>query len=87
MTDIGLDRANTTIGVGNASLAVAMTPVGRYAYVANSGSGTVSVISGAGTSRPKLATVMTGFDIPTGVAFTPDGQLGYVTDARAAPSA
>jgi len=57
---------------------VVVTPNGEYAYVANYGSGTVSVISTA--SNTVTATVTVGSK-PTGVAVAPNGGYAYVTNA------
>jgi YVTN family beta-propeller protein len=72
------------LGTGTGPLAVAVTPDGTHAYVANSGTGTVSVIDTATNN------VLTGpgFPIPVGtgpdgVAVTPDGTQVYVTNAGA----
>src|SRR5262249_42188023 len=50
-----------------------------FAYVTNSGSGTVSVIDTA--TNTVVATVGVGGD-PRGVAITPDGTHAYVTNIR-----
>ena len=52
-----------------------MTPDGARVYVANFGSGTVSVIATA--TNAVEATVAVGDD-PVGVAVTPDGARVYV---------
>ncbi len=60
---------------------VAITPDGKHAYVANSGSGTVSVIDTA----TNTVVFGVGFPIPVGtfprgVAVTPDGKHAYVAN-------
>jgi YVTN family beta-propeller protein len=55
---------------------VAVAPNGEYAYVANYGSGTVSVINTATNTAPVTITVGTD---PKAVAVTPDGAYVYVT--------
>jgi YVTN family beta-propeller protein len=56
---------------------VAITPNGAYAWVANTGSSTVSVINTA--SHKVVTTVNVGAD-PYGVAITPNGFTAYVTN-------
>ncbi len=63
---------------------VAVTPDGKYAYVANFGSGNVSVIDTAtNTLDPKNSTINVGNE-PWGVAITPygspNGANAYVTN-------
>jgi YVTN family beta-propeller protein len=73
-------RAETptaTINVGTHPLGVAITPDGSTAYVANEGSGTVSVINTATNIVTGLVSV--GSD-PWGVAVTPNGAYAYVTN-------
>ncbi|MFE5588458.1 IPT/TIG domain-containing protein, partial [Kitasatospora sp. NPDC056531] len=69
-----------TVTVGAGPIGIAFTPSGRYAYVADNGGGTVSVIDTAA-----LATVATvsGFSGPVGVAITPSGTRAYVSNASA----
>ena len=57
---------------------VAVSPNGEYAYVANYGSDSVSVISTASNTLTATITVGSG---PSGVAVTPDGAYVYVTNA------
>ncbi|MGA2522956.1 MAG: hypothetical protein ABSF65_02240 [Candidatus Bathyarchaeia archaeon] len=54
-------------------MGVAVTPNGAYAYVANYGSGSVSVIS---TATNTISATVTGFSEPWGVAVTPNSELG-----------
>ena len=63
--------------VGTNPYGVAITPNGLYAYVANSGGTTVSIISTSNDSAFKAITVGTN---PVGVAITPNGQYVYVTN-------
>jgi YVTN family beta-propeller protein len=80
VTDTG-PTWNLTLKVGNGPAAIAVTPNGQYAYVANQGSGTVSVISGANGSSASVAATLTVGGAPSGVAVTPDGQYAYVANA------
>jgi YVTN family beta-propeller protein len=80
-------RAGAAVCVaGVATVALSFTPVGAsplaasttpYAYVANYGSGTVSVINTS--TNTVVNTVPVGND-PEGVAITPTGTLVYVTN-------
>jgi YVTN family beta-propeller protein len=66
-----------TIPVGNNPFGVAINPTNGLVYVANSDSGTVSVID------PKTNTVVTTIPVgssPTGVAINPTNGLVYVTN-------
>ena len=63
--------------VGTQPRGVAITPNGLYAYVANYGSATVSVISTS--SNSVVATILVGTN-SQGVAITPNGQYVYVTN-------
>ena len=67
-----------TVTVGSGPEGVAITPDGAFAYVANSGSNTVSVIATA--SNTVVATVTVGSG-PEGVAITPDGAFAYVANS------
>jgi YVTN family beta-propeller protein len=64
----------TLLLLSAAAVAVEAAP---FAYVTNSGSGTVSVIDVA--SNTVVATVL-GFTGPYGVAITPDGAFAYVAN-------
>ena len=66
------------IPTGSLPRTVALSPDKRYAYVANQGSGTVSVIDLAALT--KLTDVAVGVE-PYGVALTPDGAQAYVANA------
>jgi YVTN family beta-propeller protein len=67
------------IKVGDEPNGVAIAPNGQTVYVANTISGTVSVISTA--SRQIVATILVGTE-PYGLAFTPNGTKLYVANAR-----
>jgi len=58
-------------------VAVAITPDGAFAYVANSASSTVSVINIS--TNTVIATIPVGSQ-PQGVAITPDSHFAYVTN-------
>jgi len=74
---IYLNSTNATIdGIGTDPYDIAITPDGKYAYVANNGSGSVSVID---ISANTVTTVSVGSG-PFGVAITPDGKYAYVTN-------
>jgi len=60
-------------------IGIAITPNGRSVYVANSGSGTVSVIATA--SNTVVDTIPVGTS-PSGIAITPDGTHAYVVDSN-----
>jgi YVTN family beta-propeller protein len=66
--------------VGSGPYAVAITPNGAFAYVANAAASTVSVINTA--NHTVVATISVG-TIPHGVAITPDGAFAYVTNEYA----
>ncbi len=73
-------RAVFTIPVGTKPLGVGMGPLGLHAYVANSGSGTVSVLDvGALT----VSTALGPYSKPTALGVSPDSTLVYVTDSVA----
>jgi YVTN family beta-propeller protein len=67
----------SAIAVGSDPTGVAVTPDGKQAYVANHGSGNVSVIDTA--TNAVVATVRVGSG-PYGIAVTPDGKHAYVAD-------
>lgn len=67
-----------TINVGDSPVGVAISPDGGTAYVANSGSDSVSIIDTA--SNSVAATVATGIR-PVGLAVSPDGSSVYVANA------
>ncbi|MGC2222240.1 MAG: YncE family protein, partial [Methylocella sp.] len=66
-----------TIPVGNTPSAVAVTPDGTMAYVANSGSNNVSVIATA-TNTVEATVPFPAGSGPISVAVTPDGKHAYV---------
>ena len=65
------------VTVGTYPVGIAITPNGQYAYVANWGGTTVSVISTSNDSAFKVITVGSN---PRGVAITPNGQYAYVAN-------
>jgi YVTN family beta-propeller protein len=69
-----------TITVGAGPKGIAITPDGKYAYVANYTDGTVSVIDASDNAVVKTVTVGTH---PNAVAITPDGSSAYVTSNSA----
>ncbi|WP_186319210.1 IPT/TIG domain-containing protein [Streptomyces sp. SAJ15] len=82
-TDAAVNRLSlaadpVTITVGAGPVSIAFRPDGLRAYVANSGSGTVSVIDTAADTVTATVTVGTG---PWGVAVHPDGTRAYVTNS------
>lgn len=84
--DIAADR-NLPLGevaVGREPNGVVLSPDGRFAYVANTIDGTVSVLAIDRGIQP-VATVVNTLAVgtePYGVAITPNGQKVYVTNAR-----
>ena len=65
-------------GTFSTPLSLAITPDGRFVYVTNLGSRTVSVIS---TASNTIITSITGFNDPQSIAITPDGEFVYVANA------
>ncbi|MEQ9086404.1 MAG: InlB B-repeat-containing protein [Pontimonas sp.] len=63
------------LDVEDAPVAVAFVPNGTYAYVANSGSNSVSVID---VAEQKVAAKVTVGDLPSDLAITPDGNYVFV---------
>src|SRR5262249_5402253 len=84
--DVGADR-NQRLGevrVQTEPNGVAVSPDGERAYVANTVSGTVSVLSvsaGATFSASVVTNITVGTE-PYGLALTPNGRKLYVTNAR-----
>ena len=76
VTVIGEDNETTTIRVGNEPIGVAVTPDGKYVYVANSDDNTVSIIDTETESTDTL-NVDNG---PWGVAVGAQGDYVYVTN-------
>ena len=75
--DIATNTAGPPIGVGDIPTAIAITPDGATAYVANGGSDTVTPIDIAtNTAGPPIG----AGTIPFGIAITPDGATAYVTN-------
>ena len=73
-------RAVFTIPVGSKPMGVGMGPLGLHVYVANSGSGTVSVLDiGALT----VSTALAPFSTPTALGVSPDSTTVYVTGSAA----
>jgi YVTN family beta-propeller protein len=66
-----------TIGVGHRPFGVAISPNGRYSYVTNSDSHSVSVIK---TSTNTAVKVLGVGHIPMGVAISPNGNTAYVAN-------
>ena len=75
LIDATTNTVSASVTVGIVPVGVAITPDGS-AYVANSGSDTVSVIDATATVS---ATIAVGSG-PAGVAITPDGSQAYVTN-------
>jgi YVTN family beta-propeller protein len=65
--------------VGRQPLSVAVSPDGSTLYVANSGSGNVSVIN---LDTMRVARAIPTGSFPSGVAITPDGRTAYVTNEQ-----
>ena len=78
LIDATTNTVSASVTVGIVPVGVAITPDGS-AYVANSGSDTVSVIDATATVS---ATITVGSG-PAGVAITPDGSQAYVTNSDA----
>jgi len=74
------NRPGKPIKVGDSPLAVAITPGGKTAYVANSGSGTVIPIATA-TNTPGKP-IKSG-NSPAWIAITPNGKTAYVANQGA----
>jgi YVTN family beta-propeller protein len=66
-----------TIAVGASPNAIAISPDGKTAYVANSGSATVPVIDAATNTVTKTITAGT---TPRAIAISPDGKTAYVAN-------
>ena len=78
----GASTAAKTFAVGTFPDAVAVTPNGKTALVANYGAGSVTPINLV--SGKVLPAIQAGSG-PAGVAVTPNGKMAYVTDAGSAP--
>jgi YVTN family beta-propeller protein/autotransporter-associated beta strand protein len=70
--------AGSPISTGVMPIGVAVTPDGRYVYIANNGSSTVSVIDTVTDKVVGSVSVPAG---PIGVAVTPDGKYAFVTSS------
>jgi YVTN family beta-propeller protein len=85
--DVGGDR-NLPLGeiaVGGEPNGVAVSPDGKFVYVANTLDGTVSVLE-VDTSKTPVATVVDTLAVgiePYGIAMAPNGTKAYVTNSRA----
>ena len=71
------NKAGTPIKAGSGPFAIAITPDGKTAYVANADSGTVTPIRTATNKALKAIKVGVG---PTDIAITPDGKTAYVSN-------
>ncbi|WP_406384629.1 IPT/TIG domain-containing protein [Streptomyces sp. NBC_01618] len=79
-TTAAVVRSVFTIPVGTKPLGIGMGPLGLHAYVANSGSGTLSVLDiGALT----VSTALGPCNTPTALGVSPDSTLVYATDSTA----
>ncbi|MBI5603818.1 MAG: beta-propeller fold lactonase family protein, partial [Deltaproteobacteria bacterium] len=76
--DTATNSLVATVNVGDQPEGIAVTPEGSRAYVANYGSGTVSVINML-TNPPAVTTILVGGH-PHGLAISPNGAQAYVTD-------
>jgi YVTN family beta-propeller protein len=65
------------VPVGAQPLSVTVAPGGEYAYVANQGAGSVSVLDA--TTGAAVKTIPIDAGPPQFVAFSPDGRLAYVS--------
>ncbi len=68
-----------TVNVGDEPTNLAITPDGKFVYVANTASGTVSVIR---TKDHRVVDLIRVGTEPCGLAFTPNGKKLYVANAR-----
>jgi YVTN family beta-propeller protein len=71
-------RVGEPVPAGEGPSSVAITPDGKFAYVADSGGESVSVVETG--LRRNLATIEEVGKGPFGIAITPDGKYAYVTD-------
>ncbi|MFE3887214.1 IPT/TIG domain-containing protein [Streptomyces lydicus] len=69
--------ANALVPVGTGPIGLEITPDGAFAYVADNGGNTVSVID---TATNLVTATVTGLNGPIDVAITPDGNFVYVTN-------
>lgn len=70
----------TSASAGSEPVAVAVSPDGKTAYVANRAAGTVSKITGIDTESPKLGGEVSTNGEPMGVALSPTGATLWVSD-------
>src|ERR1700716_706700 len=68
-----------TVPVGTSPAGVAVSPDGRYAYIAVGGDDAVSVFNPATNTIASTVALPAGSS-PSGVALRPDGQFLYVAD-------
>ena len=79
-----LDAQNATstgsipLGTGAAPTAIAFTPMGSIAFVANRGAHTITALD---TSNDTASATISGFHAPTAIAVSPDGAKILVTNA------
>jgi YVTN family beta-propeller protein len=78
----GASGASKTFGVGTFPDAVAITPNGDLALVANYGDGTVTPID---LVTGKILPAIQAGAGPAGIAIAPNGEAAYVTDAGSSP--
>jgi hyaluronoglucosaminidase len=78
----GASTAAKNFAVGTFPDAVAVTPNGKTALVANYGTGTLTPIN---LLTGKVLPAIQAGAGPAGVAVTPNGKMAYVTDAGSAP--
>ncbi len=71
---------SVALGAGRSPVAVAVTPDGRSAYIANSGNHTISVMDTATNTITATITLPTGA-VPYSIAITPDGTRAYVANS------
>lgn len=79
VVDVRERRVTTTIPLGQESFALALSPDGKEAYVADFGSDSVSVVD---TSKRQVAANVPVGHGPSGVALSADGRQAYVTNIR-----
>lgn len=73
-----IEYVESTIPVGLSPIGSAVAPDGRFAYIANAGSNSVSVINTASNTVVKVIPVGAG---PIGIAVSPDNSLVYVANS------
>jgi YVTN family beta-propeller protein len=70
--------AKIEVGIAADPTAVVFAPNGKYAYVANRGAGTVTVIDSQADS---ISRTIVGLNAPTGIAISPDGKKLLVANS------